>query len=348
MTRNSESMDESKYDEGEHEYYESLFDPLRTERKARRRRRSKVRHVPKRPEDLVIAELGDLAGLEGGFKTTYRPSLHEAEWLLWSLKTFYDQALIVDVMAQIKGGKEANVYRCAAHPSTGVTWLAAKVYRPHKFRVLRNDWIYREGRPILTDSGRPVKTTDHRIMRAIGKKSTFGRQVQHTSWLMYEYTALERLHKTGAAVPQPFASCENAILMGYCGDERMAAPTLNEVRLDKEEATSLFGEMLRNIELMLEHDMIHGDLSAYNVLYWEGEITVIDFPQVTDVRTNNSAYLLLSRDIRRVCEYFIRQGVRCDPSKILEELWDRYVHIDFRQRAMEELELLMASDRQEE
>ena len=32
---------------------------------------------------------------------------------------------------------------------------------------------------------------------------------------MHEYTTLERLYQAGAAVPQPIAAAENAILMSY-------------------------------------------------------------------------------------------------------------------------------------
>ena len=50
--------------------------------------------------------------------------------------------------------------------------------------------------------------------------------------------------------------------------------------------------------------MIHGDLSAFNILYWEGKVTLIDFPQVTLSESNHNAYRIFQRDVRRVCEYF--------------------------------------------
>ena len=59
----------------------------------------------------------------------------------------------------------------------------------------------------------------------------------------------------------------------------MAAPTLNQVSLEPEEAVPLLKEVLRNIELMLQHGLIHGDLSAYNILHWAGEITLMIFPR---------------------------------------------------------------------
>lgn len=171
---------------------------------------------------------------------TYQPARFEDGWLRSSLRSFYDQELIVDVVAQVKGGKEANVYRCRAHPRTGAELLAAKVYRPRQFRNLSNDQLYREGRSILTGDGRPARATDQRMTRALRKKTAFGVQIQHTSWLMYEYTTLERLNRAGGAVPKPIGANENALLMSYQGDARQAAPALQEIRLSRREAAPLF------------------------------------------------------------------------------------------------------------
>jgi RIO kinase 1 len=313
----------------EYEHLAEQFDPLHTDRQARRKRKPVPGHRPKKTRDEIIAALADVPDeLETEFTTTYRPSRYEAGWLLSSLQGFYSEKLIIDVLAQVKGGKEASVYRCLAHPATGYEFLAAKVYRPRRFRSLRNDAVYREGREVLNEGGAVVKKNDHRIMRALGKKTDFGVQVAQTSWLMYEYTTMQHLHQTGAALPRPVASAHNAILMAYLGDERMAAPTLNEVALNPAEAGELYHRVLYNVELMLMHDLIHGDLSAYNILYWEGEIALIDFPQVVRATENRRARFLLERDVQRVCEYFAAQGVDCaPPSEIVDALWERHVHL---------------------
>src|SRR5262245_6496596 len=322
-----------------YEHYAEQFDPTWGDDSTHRGHKLRAKSTPKKSRSEVVAELAEPVGLEAGFVTTYQPARYEEEWLKSSLRMFYEEHLIRDVLGQVKGGKEASVYRCAAdHGADRILaaargtdkhdgkaeLLAAKVYRPRMFRNLRNDHVYRQGRTILTADGRPVKKTDHRIMRAIGKKTAFGAQVQHTSWLMHEYTTMERLYRAGAAVPLPIAFADNAILMGYYGDERRAAPTLNEVRLSAGEAAPLFREVLRNIELLLQHNLIHGDLSAYNILYWQGRVVIIDFPQITDLRSNSNADAILRRDITRVCEYFARQGVPSEPAAIMDDLWGRY------------------------
>lgn len=259
-----------------------------------------------------------------GFNFTYKASRHEAGWLLDSLGAFYEQKWISDVLRLIKGGKEASVYLCRSGVAVDAPLLAAKVYRPRQFRNLKNDALYRAGRAELDESGRTI--TDDGSLYAIRKRTTFGEKLRHQSWIAYEYQTLQDLHSAGADVPTPYAMANNAILMGYIGDLDMAAPTLQTLDLEPAEAKGLFDRTLNNIELMLAHDRIHGDLSAYNILYWEGEITLIDFPQVVPPEDNPSAWTIFRRDVTRICKYFGSQGVKSDPRKLSAELWRAHGH----------------------
>jgi RIO kinase 1 len=329
-----------------YEYYEALFDPLWTGAQARPRNAGDSGQAPRRSRGQIIAELtDDMADLDLGFHTTYRPSRYEEGWLLSSLRAFIDEGLISDVVSLVKGGKEASVYCCQAHPATDMGLLAAKVYRPRMFRNLRNDKMYRQGREVLTADGRPAGKQAGAIARAIRNKTAFGRIAQHTSWLMHEYTALDRLYEAGAAVPRPISSSANAVLMSYHGDAHEAAPTLNTLRLDRAEAEHLFRKVLENVDLMLRLDLVHGDLSAYNILYWEGEMTIIDLPQVVNLRSNPKARIILQRDIQRTCQYFALQGVECDATATMDEVWNRHVEeTDPMQLAADWSRLVQASE----
>ena len=320
----------SGFYDGQYDDYEAQFDPMRSDRHARRKRSPSPNHTPKARRSDILSELADEVEWDAEFEPTYRPSKHEAGWLLSSLRGFYQEALITDVLTQVKGGKEASVYCCAADPTTGVEYLAAKVYRPRKFRALTNDKMYREGRDILTAEGHVVHENKDRVMRALGKKSAFGQQVSHTSWLMHEFGALQTLFDAGAAVPKPYQAGENAILMAFIGIGTLAAPMLNTVTLENGEAEALFAEVLRNIELMLQHGMIHGDLSAYNILYLDGTITVIDLPQVVDASSNSNAPAILARDVQRICDYFAGQGYPREAEGLYRDLWRRYLDVPER------------------
>ena len=80
--------------------------------------------------------------------------------------------------------------------------------------------------------------------------------------------------------------------------------------------------------MMLFRNVIHGDLSAYNVLVWDGRVTVIDLPQAVDPRKNRHAEALLERDVTRICEHFERYGVRSSPKNIVSDLWTGWTFAD--------------------
>jgi serine/threonine-protein kinase RIO1 len=76
---------------------------------------------------------------------------------------------------------------------------------------------------------------------------------------------------------------------------------------------------------MLMHDRIHADLSAYNVLYWNGGVKIIDFPQAIDPATNGKAPAILGRDVLRLCQYFESYDIDVDAGKMANDLWGKYV-----------------------
>jgi RIO kinase 1 len=260
---------------------------------------------------------------EFDFNPTMTLTGREREWVLDELGVFFQDRVLTDILYRVKGGKEATVFCCRAHPSTGFKLLAAKIFRPRMFRAMKNDAMYREGRTLLDEEGKSV--LDSRQGRAIQKKTRFGKQLSEVSWHQHEYGTLKMFHAAGADVPQPFAQTRNTILMEYVGDTEHYAPTLQEVALDLTESRPLFERIMRNIELFLSYHRIHADLSAYNVLYRQGEVKIIDFPQTVDAMMNHNAYFLLSRDIDRICQYFAKQGVKTNPAQLTADLWTRYL-----------------------
>jgi len=293
-----------------------------------------IRNVPKQQtralpsnkkpgKRVKSTELIDLAEKENELHFSYGASKHEKEWLINSLADFYRQQWFDDILYLIKGGgKEASVYQCLGNETTQAKYLAAKVYRPRQFRQLRNDSLYREGRQHLDDEGHLIK--DERALHAIQQRTKFGQRLLHTSWIVHEFLTMQRLYQAGADVPEPYVSANNAILMAYIGWDDLPAPTLNTVQLEPGEIHTIFDRTLWNIEIMLDLQLVHGDLSAYNILYKDGQIWLIDFPQAIDPHQNRNAYAIFRRDILRLCEYFQAQGLKCDSSRLAEELWVKH------------------------
>ena len=294
-----------------------------------RNRSIKPNHKLKRSRREILAGIVEWGqDVPPGQRLALSPALNatseEQGWILEHLTPFYGGKLITSVLRKVKGGKEANVYCCAAHPSTGLDLIAAKLYRPRLLRNLKNDSQYRLGRPMLNAAGEAISQSDWRMHKAIQQKSRVGLEAQQTSWLEYEYQTLKKLHKAGADVPAPLRHGDHALLMEYVGDEVIPAPILNQVALEPGEARPLFERLMRNVELMLQCGFVHGDMSAYNVLYWQGEIKIIDFPQVMDPRGNPNARVVFRRDVLRLCQYFAKYGVISEPLKLAEEMWMRH------------------------
>jgi RIO kinase 1 len=299
----------------------------RQERRQRKTRTAEPKGKTAVSKTAVISTLtdfsDDLTDWIPSYAAALDPQHHERRWVIESVGHFYRENIITDVTRLVKGGKEANVYVCTAHPAAGVKMIAAKLYRERMLRNLKNDAIYKHGRLLRNADGKQIKSSRER--RAVLNKSGYGQQVDFMMWVGTEYRAQTMLYEAGADVPKPIAHSGSTILMEFIGDAYGAAPALNEITLQQSEAAPLFDQVMANVQLMLNHDLIHGDLSAYNILYWEGAIFLIDFPQVIEARTNPHAFDLLQRDIIRVCEYFARFGVKSDPATLAHDLWTAYM-----------------------
>jgi RIO kinase 1 len=234
---------------------------------------------------------------------------------LEAVSVFIDQGLIDEVLGVVKSGKEATVY-CCSTSGRSAPLLAAKVYRSRNVRRFSNDAVYTAGRQ---------RQKHRREARAIENRSRFGREAAFEKWVADEYETLSILHRAGADVPEPIAMSGPVIMMEYIGDAEEPAPPLSSVTLGRDEADGLFRRLLRNIELALACDRVHGDLSAFNVLYRPGAPCIIDFPQAVDPRFNPNALALLERDIENLHGYFARYGIRADPGHIARDLWGRFL-----------------------
>jgi RIO kinase 1 len=260
------------------------------------------------------------------FMPTFQATDHERYWILNYLEEFYNNQVITDVLFKVKGGKEANVYCCAAHPSTGLDLIAAKLYRPRMFRNLRNDARYRQGREVRDSDGKVARSS--REMRAIQKNTRFGQALRHSTWLEAEYSTLHLLHQASADVPKPIAHNDNVILMEYVGTRDSPAPALTSVSLAKANAHAIFNRILVNLSTMLRCHIVHADFSAYNVLYWDHTFCIIDFPQAVDPRRNSDAQYFFTRDVARICQYFNHYGIHPNPSSLARSLWEQYRYVN--------------------
>jgi RIO kinase 1 len=300
---------------------DSEFIPAKRIDRKRRRLSQREKRIRLQAERIELADKLPV-DIHQNFTTSFQPGRHERIWLLNYMEAFYNAQVITDILSKIKGGKEANVYCCAAHLSTGLDLVAAKVYRPVMFRNLRNDARYRRGRNVTNENGKAVH--GRRELLAVQKNSRYGQELRHSSWLETEFQTMQLLHEAGADVPAPLMQGENVILMEYVGVRNSPGIMLNKVTLEPNEAPRIYKQLVDNLDIMLACHRVHADFSAYNVLYWQGQIKIIDFPQAVDPRRNPEALDLFIRDVERLCQYFARYHILQDAHRLANELWARY------------------------
>ncbi len=256
-----------------------------------------------RPDDVGLLTSDEVAFLDDGPKDP--------------LELFADSGYITDVVNAVKSGKEATVYCCRAHPSTGRELTAAKVYAIGIGAHYRMNKLYADGRF-------RVYKPDSRQERAIKSGKHRGKEMVFADWVGQEYANLCAFHAAGADVPAPIAHCGSGILMEYVGDAERPAPTLVGATLTPAEAQRLFDQAMRNIRIFLAKDRVHGDLSPYNILLWKDRLVIIDLPQVVHARWNDEAFNVLKRDIENILQFFGRRGVKASAAELAIDLWTKY------------------------
>ncbi|MHA2208436.1 MAG: RIO1 family regulatory kinase/ATPase domain-containing protein [Candidatus Thorarchaeota archaeon] len=164
------------------------------------------------------------------------------------------------------------------------------------------------------------------------KKKGYFAPTQMEALAAREFDILSHCYKAGVHVPTPIGRVGNYVAMRFIGDGVDTAPQLRDAELDDPE--HVLNQILDDYFLMytIAH-YVHGDLSKYNILWWQGRPWIIDVPQAYRVDAwadMESVEALLSRDIYNVLAYFNKYGVQRDADHILEQFISEYTPYNLR------------------
>jgi RIO kinase 1 len=241
------------------------------------------------------------------------------QWLITDEVDYVERDL-----GNLKSGKEAEVFVIERTYHDRSCLLAHKRYRPRKVTQkgelaelgfqrgnrFMNDLAYRDGR----------KFAKSRDQRATERMTNYGKKLLTSRWTGHEFEMMQHAWRAGVSVPYPVGPRGDGLLMQYLGDIERTAPRLVEARLRAAEIQRAATQLVENLRLLVGAGFVHADLSAFNILWWEDELWLIDFPQAVDVTTNPHAFEYLQRDLANIGTWFARHGEAIDMDDLYTEL----------------------------
>ncbi len=233
-----------------------------------------------------------------------------------SLDTLLADGVIDEILGRIKSGKEATI----SMVRRGDAVLAAKVYKDRETRSFKNNVQYKEGR----------KVRNTRTQRAMDSGGKFGRDAAEQAWKSAEADALFKLVDSGVRTPTPVMFYEGVLLMTLVLDhEGRPAPRLEEITLEPDAVMGVYADIVVQLIALLCCDLVHGDLSPYNILLAAEGPTIIDFPQVISAAHNTRAEHFFLRDFENVHSHLATM----DPALAIHRvdgraIWQAYVRRD--------------------
>ncbi len=130
-------------------------------------------------------------------------------------------------------------------------------------------------------------------------------------WVQKEYKNLQQATAAGVRVPKPLKVEKNVLLMEFIGRNGNPAPLLRETPLNHPARVyDRIAEAVRR--LYQKAQLVHGDLSEYNIMLVNLKPVIFDFGQAVPPE-HPMAQQFLERDLVRMNKYFSRIGVIVPP-----------------------------------
>ncbi|KAI3922749.1 hypothetical protein MKW98_006880 [Papaver atlanticum] len=199
-----------------------------------------------------------------------------------------NRGIFNDINGCISTGKEANVYHATKDDGQE---FAIKVY---KTSVL-----------VFKDRDRYVQG-DYRFRHGYCKHNP--RKMVKT-WAEKEMRNLMRLKAAGIRCPTPILLRLHVLVMEFIGKSGWAAPRLKDADLSEDKMREGYVQMIMVMRNLYQKcKLVHGDLSEYNILYYEGNLHIIDVSQSVDL-DHPHALDFLREDCVHVSDFFKKNGV---------------------------------------
>jgi len=213
--------------------------------------------------------------------------------------------------------KDANQFKVREDVFDEVTYLAL-------YKLVHKKWISVIGGSISTGKeanvfyaerdGAPIAIKIYRIRTA--NFNTMGDYIRGDrrfanvkknrkdlifAWTKKEYSNLARAKEAGVPVPDPLVWDRNILVMSFIGEDERPYPQLRNAEI--EDPAAVYQELTGYIEtLYTKAELIHADLSEFNILYGDKPYLIDMGQSVT--RDHPRAFAFLMRDIKNINRFF--------------------------------------------
>jgi RIO kinase 1 len=214
------------------------------------------------------------------------------------LYTLSNKGIIKSLGGSISTGKEANVFYAEGPENE----LAVKIYRINSstFRAM-DAYIMKD--PRFTN----IRNNKRDMIFA---------------WTRKEFQNLKRAKSAGVRVPEPILAEKNILIMEFMGEKEVPYPLLKNTPLENDEPKLVFDTIVEYMRLLYkEANLVHADLSEYNILIDPNNVTpiFIDMGQSVTLEHPN-AREFLNRDIQNILRFFSRYGIKDKPEELLTKI----------------------------
>ena len=136
------------------------------------------------------------------------------------------------------------------------------------------------------------------------------------AWAQREYRNLLKARDAGLNVPTPIVVLFNILVMDCVGGENVAQRLKDSPPKHPKE---FFDLLVKQMKLLYSAGMVHGDLSPFNILNDCENPIIIDWSQATTLEAPNADEYLV-RDIKNVCDYFRKRGLKITDDEVLKKI----------------------------
>lgn len=202
------------------------------------------------------------------------------------------QGHLTGLIGPISIGKEANIFQAKAKEGK----VVLKIYRLENCDFNRM-YDYIKYDPRFTN------------LKKQKRKTVF-------AWCQREYRNLLKAREANVKAPLPIVFANNVLVMEFIGNQDPAPKLKDLVPKNKK---VFFDKLITNLKNLYKADLVHSDLSAFNILNHNENPVIIDWSQATSLK-NPNAQDYIKRDVRNIVNFFIKHGLNIKEEKILKQI----------------------------